>query len=505
VDTEKSFKILIVEDDHVLGVLLERTLNNSGFMTRWVHNRTEALDFCRKQSPEETFLLLNHKFSDMTAEEIIMRLEKQEQLFPYTLLSSPSDTKSPVELVEPESTERKHSLESLTQVLTVALERTQRMLYTTHHAIMSADYAIVIAEMSDTNCPIIYHNLAFEKITGYHCSGNPTLTEWLDSYDPGQPGFDKIRTAVHDQKSIHLQLKGQDESIGWHDIMLSFIPDVPEQKPLEQAVSERKGICIGIVTNTTEQYLTSQKINSFRQQLEQSQHITIATHALKELAHEIGRPLTHMSSKIQFMLNKDTIEKKDLQSILSHIDQMTKLLKSYSEGSHETLSPTLVSIPSLLEHIVSLCPSRYDISISVDASEDLPEILVDMSKIAQVLLNLVNNAIDACASGGTIALCANITTPAEKNEEYMAISVQDTGCGIEPDHLEKLFTPFYTTKSTYPNRGLGLSICRHLAKLHDGWLTVESQPGKGTCFTLMLPLSLVCAGAGTDARDEFNK
>jgi signal transduction histidine kinase/CheY-like chemotaxis protein len=492
-DTEKAFKVLIVEEDYVLGVLLERTLKNSGFITHRVYNGTQALDFCKTQSPEETFLLLDQTFTDMTAEDIVNRLKQQEQPFPYTILSGRCGPGTPVKIFKHESAnfsiESEQSLESLTRVLSLALEKAQQMLYTTHHAMMSADYGIVIAEMSDENCPIIYHNLAFEIITGYHCSDSPTLNEWLDSYDPHQPGFNKIWMAVHDQKSIQIQLKGRNQSLGWHDIILSFIREASGPDSSTQAVSEQEGVCIGIITNGTEQYLTNQKIASFRQQLAQSQRIAVATHVAKELTHEIGRPLTQMSSKIQLMLNNDTIEKEDLLPILSHLDQITDLLKAYSCGGGEIITPTSVSIPALLQSILNLCPCSDDIFISVDASDNLPEIIADMGKIAQVLLNFINNAVEACEDGGTIVLSANVTTPAEKDREYAAISVKDTGCGIEPDQLQKIFDPFYTTKAAYPSRGLGLSICQYIAKLHDGWIEVQSQPGKGACFTLMLPLS----------------
>ena len=147
-----------------------------------------------------------------------------------------------------------------------------------------------------------------------------------------------------------------------------------------------------------------------------------------------------------------------------------------------------------MKSILELCPCDSGISISTDIPEGLPEFRVDKAKIIQVLLNLLTNAMEACKPTGNIHFSCEIRTVPEKEEHYVAISVKDNGRGIEPENLQKIFDPFFSTKSKSRDRGLGLPICQNIAHLHQGWIEVESQPGQGACFSLMLPLEPVTIG-----------
>ena len=490
----QSFEILIAEDDRGMGTLVERILNRADFITHRVYNGRQTLDFCKTRSPEETFLLLDYELGDMTAEDVLNHLAAQGKKFPFITMTGHGNENTAVKMMKLGSEEYfikgedalellipaiSHTIEQL--ITKQSLAQTQQALHTAHQAIMASDNGIVIAELSNNTGPIIYSNPAFETITGHHYSSNPTLNEWLDSYNQQQSGVQEIRTALCHLEPVQIQLKRSGHSIAWHEVNLSFIQESPDQN----------AVCIGVITDTTQKYLSEQEIAQLRWQLEQTQRQEIVGQISTELAHEIGRPLIQMSNKVQFMLNQDVIEKEELLSILSYIDRMTLLLQSYSRNGGETLSPTFVSIPSVLQPILHFCPCHDGISLSVDISDNLPEIHVDVGRISQILLNLVNNAFDACEHGGTIVLSAKVITHAEK--EYVAISVKDTGSGISQELLKIIFAPFYSTKSSSRDRGLGLPISQNIARQHQGWIEVQSQPGEGACFTLMLPLSPVVA------------
>lgn len=115
----------------------------------------------------------------------------------------------------------------------------------------------------------------------------------------------------------------------------------------------------------------------------------------------------------------------------------------------------------------------------------IPHIMMNMGKISQVVTNLLINAGQAIESTG---VQGTITITTRELDGYIELSVQDTGCGIEPSHLDKLFNPFFTTKPEGQGTGLGLSISFGIAQEHGGTLHASSKDGEGSCFTLCLPI-----------------
>ena len=282
-----------------------------------------------------------------------------------------------------------------------------------------------------------------------------------------------------------------------HKVNLCFTQETPQQQ----------GTFIAIVTDTTQEQLSDRQFRQLRRQLEQTQHLAIAGQIANELAHEIGQPLTHISSIIQSLVSKNKMGSKDFSTLLEHIDRITNLLRSFSSDESETCLPTKVSIASIFESVLQLCPDDNGICISADIPEEMPEITADRAKIIQILLNLTTNAMEACKQKGTIRLSSGVQTLPKTGEQYAAISVKDSGCGIEPENLPKIFDTFFSTKSKSRSRGLGLSICQSIAYQHRGWIDVQSQPGQGACFTLMLPLEPVAvkdaAASETDIKPDL--
>jgi signal transduction histidine kinase len=115
-------------------------------------------------------------------------------------------------------------------------------------------------------------------------------------------------------------------------------------------------------------------------------------------------------------------------------------------------------------------------------SEDLPPVFVDKDQIQQTMINLILNAIEATETGGAITL----GTEYSPSNRICIIQVEDTGCGIPKEHLNSIFDPFFTTRAS--GTGLGLAITHSIIEQHGGKITVESTPGKGTSFSIMLPV-----------------
>jgi two-component system nitrogen regulation sensor histidine kinase GlnL len=122
----------------------------------------------------------------------------------------------------------------------------------------------------------------------------------------------------------------------------------------------------------------------------------------------------------------------------------------------------------------------------------IPPILADEGLLTQLFLNLIKNAVEAVGDTGTVRVTSRIvseysmTQKGERRSRMVAVEVTDDGAGISKEQQEQLFTPFFTTKNK--GTGLGLAICHKIVAEHRGMIKVESEPGKGTTFSVMLPL-----------------
>jgi signal transduction histidine kinase len=120
------------------------------------------------------------------------------------------------------------------------------------------------------------------------------------------------------------------------------------------------------------------------------------------------------------------------------------------------------------------------VEIELKITPDLPPLRADRNYFKQLVLNLVINGVQAMPAGGKLSI------EAVAEQESLRLNIIDQGVGIEPGKLSKIFDPYFTTKTN--GSGLGLAIARRIAEAHGGRITVESQPGRGSCFRVSLPL-----------------
>ena len=148
-----------------------------------------------------------------------------------------------------------------------------------------------------------------------------------------------------------------------------------------------------------------------------------------------------------------------------------------------------VSLNEIIEDVVALSKHLLHTSgvrLNLDLEVNLPWVLVDANQMKQVLLNLVHNALQAMPSGGDMKILTE--TVSRNNRDWVVVSVMDTGIGIPQSELARIFEPFYTTKGSHGGTGLGLSVTYGIVTDHGGQIDVESLPGRGSKFTVWLPL-----------------
>jgi two-component system NtrC family sensor kinase len=218
------------------------------------------------------------------------------------------------------------------------------------------------------------------------------------------------------------------------------------------------------------------------------------------VAHEINNPLGTILLFSEAMY-RDTREGDprcdDLRMIINEATRCKNIvadLLNFARQQEVLAQETDVHV--LLEQVIEeVChqPRFEGVELVRQFSPDLPAIQADPAQLQQVFINLLNNGAEAIGEGGTITL-----TTRPVNGHWVEIRVSDTGCGIPAENLGKLFTPFFTTKPPGKGTGLGLSIVYGIVKMHRGQITVQSQLGEGTTFTVMLPIRLPVEGLGVN-------
>lgn len=232
-----------------------------------------------------------------------------------------------------------------------------------------------------------------------------------------------------------------------------------------------------------------------KQQLAQAQRLSALGELASTLTHEFNNILTTTINYAKLgMRHKDEASRdKAFDKILSASQRAAKLTRSVL-GMARTSSDSREA--TQLETVVEDCLlllerelNKYRVSIARDF-QPVPEALVNAHQIQQVLMNLLINARQAMPQGGQIIL--RLRSP--ENEPWVELSVIDQGKGIPSDELPNIFDPFYSTKASPDasgkgGTGLGLSMCRQIIEVHQGRIRVESRVGKGTSFTLKLPIA----------------
>ena len=210
------------------------------------------------------------------------------------------------------------------------------------------------------------------------------------------------------------------------------------------------------------------------------------------IAHELNNPLATVLLFSDLLLKDQDLPEeklKDIETIVSETERCKGIVSSLLDFARQhQVEIQEVDLNELIEQVVETeCrhPRYEKADIHQELAFDLPAIQADPDQIRAVIINLLSNAADAMPNGGNITL-----RTLKERENKVLIEIQDEGQGISADDHAKLFTPFYTTKPVGKGTGLGLSIVYGIIKMHRGQIEVASQPGKGTIFTIQLPVRL---------------
>ncbi len=288
------------------------------------------------------------------------------------------------------------------------------------------------------------------------------------------------RALRKDGQIIHVEVRPAMISSKGKLARATVIRDITERVKAEQILKAYSEQLEDMVEERT------QELRDAQETLIRNEKLAVMGELAGGVGHELRQPLTVMTNAVYF-----------LQTILSEADEKTKdyldIISAEISIAEKTISGLLdlsrsgpmdlqvITAAKLVADSITRNPPPEGISISSDTIPDQLSVYVDPQQIGQVIANLITNAYQAMPHGGSLTLSA------KQIEDQVHLSIQDTGKGIPPENLSKVFEPLFTTKAR--GVGLGLVVSKNLVEANGGKITVESQEGHGAAFTIILPAS----------------
>ena len=251
--------------------------------------------------------------------------------------------------------------------------------------------------------------------------------------------------------------------------------------PVEDASGKVRGVSI-LIEDVTER----EKLHG---QLAEYEKLSALSQLALGAAHEINNPLLGISSYLEILRDESAEEakKQEIEVVLENVYRISETIRGLLNFARPTPPQfTKVNINQLVDDTLSFLshqPIFRSIRIEKVLPSGLPQITADLNQVRQVLTNMFINAAQSMPGGGEF----KAETAKIKFQELIQIRISDTGVGIPPENLKKIFDPFFTTKKSQ-GTGLGLSISLSYIKSHGGEISVRSEVGKGTTFSILLPV-----------------
>lgn len=313
--------------------------------------------------------------------------------------------------------------------------------------------------------------------------------------------LDFFPTLGKDGKWLHFTAAEIKDAKGKVIGVVETLEDVTERKLAEEAVRRLNEELERKVEERTRQLLDAQE------ELVRKEKLSILGQLSGSVGHELRNPLGVMSNAVYFLktIMKDTDETvKEYLDIIKHeIDNSQRIITDLLDFSR-TRSPQTKAVPAseLVNESLGRCTVPENVELQTELPDMLPALNVDPLQMVQVFQNLITNAVQAMPDGGTLRVAAQLVSssgfrvsgsnskPKTQNSkldgDFIEISVNDTGEGISPEGMKRLFQPLFTTKAK--GIGLGLTVCKNLVEANGGHIEVESRLGEGTTFTVSMPV-----------------
>jgi signal transduction histidine kinase len=301
------------------------------------------------------------------------------------------------------------------------------------------------------------------------------------------------------QSTVYIPLKNKDTPMGVMCVS-KITPDKFSSEFVEflTAVGSHTGVAVihaDMHKNIQKAY---KDLKEFQEQIVWTEKLASLGKLAATIAHEINNPLAAVLTYIRLMIklverNRFSSEKlEDISRYLNTMEfetarcgEIVKDLLAFARRAEIAIERNNIEdIINKSLNLISHDMELKEIELQKSVAQNLPKVKCDFKQVQQVFLNLMVNASEAMPNGGTLTVKANRAAGAEA---FLEVVISDTGCGIAKEDMEHIFEPFFTTKEEEKGVGLGLSVAYGIIAKHNGSIAVESEPGKGSTFTVRLP------------------
>jgi len=264
-----------------------------------------------------------------------------------------------------------------------------------------------------------------------------------------------------------------------------------------QSVTELAELAHAFNSMSSALHARDRKLKEYaRRKIMESERLAVIGQLAADVAHELNNPLQGIVTYSHLLLENENTRKStctSVEKIVTQANRCTRIIRGLLDFSRpRPPQKKLSSVNAVLAECLSLVENQaqfHNIEVVKDWNGSTPEVVIDPSQMQQVFINLLINAAEAMDGGGRLA----ISTWFDPINQLVEIEFADTGHGIDAQNLERIFDPFFTTKEVGHGTGLGLAISYGIVREHDGTISVDSAVGKGSTFTVQLPVK---AGAG---------
>jgi two-component system NtrC family sensor kinase len=307
-----------------------------------------------------------------------------------------------------------------------------------------------------------------------------------------------MQTTVAGNLSTRIALTGQDEfgQLGGHfNRMLTCLEeaDAENRQLMVQLQGMNNELEERVARATQDLVVRNQELLRLQREMARVEPLAALGRIMGSIAHELGTPLNSVLGYSQLLAQENLSQeaRESLEVITAQTRRMVDIIQHYLGRTRDAArNYRAINVNTLIENTVHILnPSflQHKVEVTMTLAERLPVLHGEIASLQRVLINVINNAIDAMEDGGRLLLATRASRPPETARPGVIIEVTDTGSGIPPEVLPQIFDPLVTTKAPGKGTGLGLAICQEIVRGHAGNISISNEVNKGACVRIVLP------------------